>query len=64
MLERGERQPTIAVSGRIAGALRCRMEANALTIEKKLDEVIETNQMLLKLFEERGFDVGGGSKDH
>ncbi len=47
-------------------ALRCWMEANALAIEKKLQEIIETNEMLLKLLEQRGIDVrgGGGSRSN
>jgi hypothetical protein len=48
-----------------ANILRTWLTAHSITHEKKLDEVMETNEMLLKLLEDRGIDVsGGGSRNH
>lgn len=44
----------------LSGAIRTWLECRDSEIDDKLKEIAETNDMLLKLLEQRGFDVKGG----
>jgi hypothetical protein len=48
-----------------ANLLRTWLTAHTMVNEAKLDEVVETNEMMLRLLEQRGIDPkGGGSRNH
>ena len=65
-----ESQPAPKMEPQVAyaalSALRCWMEANSVTIEKRLEEIAKTDTMLMELLEQRGIDVrgGGGSRSN
>jgi hypothetical protein len=55
--------PRVATAA--ANGVRAWLECGTAEVREKLDEIVETNQMLLKLLEQRGIDPkGGGSRNH
>jgi len=61
LIRRGDRGASRSARPRASALQR----AIGAVIEAKLDEVVETNEMMLKLLEQRGIDPkGGGSRNH
>jgi hypothetical protein len=55
--------PRVATAA--ANCIRAWLECGTAEVKEKLDEIVETNEMMLKLLEQRGIDPkGGGSRNH
>ncbi len=49
----------------LSGAIRTWLDCKDSELEKQVQEIAQTNEMLLKLLEQRGVDIkGGGGKPH